>query len=205
MERAAVLAGANLLVGSGRLLQRQIFGQRDDAMQLLAVSLQAAEIHLGQVGRRHPARFDQRRQRGHRLERQILERRGRANHRPGDGQFGVSRALALRLFAGQRRAKGDGRFGIERHIQLAQFFISLEISTGAADSHFILGIGEMQSLDFLGTAQRVFRKLWWRLPAALCLHGGGQGHTGGNGGRNGLQEAAACNRHGSDDTATTSD
>jgi hypothetical protein len=55
MQRAAIAAGANLLVGSGGLFERNVFHERDDAEQRRVVALQSFEIHGRQLGCRNPA------------------------------------------------------------------------------------------------------------------------------------------------------
>ena len=90
-----------LLVGLRGLRQRQLLGERHDALERLAVLLQAREVHLREVGRGHLARADERRERGHRLERQVLEVRRDADDGRGDLEGLRARAGRRRALAGQ--------------------------------------------------------------------------------------------------------
>ncbi len=78
MQRPFVFAGADLLVGLCRLRERELFGDRDDAVQLRPELLQPIEIHLRQVGRGDLATLDEWRQRGDREKCEIVERGSRA-------------------------------------------------------------------------------------------------------------------------------
>ena len=50
VQRSAILAGLDLGVGRRRLLERELLGQRDHALQRVAVLLQTIEIDLRQLG-----------------------------------------------------------------------------------------------------------------------------------------------------------
>ncbi len=85
VQWSAIVPGLDFLVGARGLRERELFGERDDAVQRIAVPLQAGEIHPGEIGRAHLPAFDQRREHGDRLEREILEvRRDRHVRRTSD-------------------------------------------------------------------------------------------------------------------------
>ena len=79
MQRAAVASGLQIAVGLRGLREREILGQRHHAVERLAVLLEPRQVHLREVGRRHPPSPDERRQDGDRLEREIVETRGHAD------------------------------------------------------------------------------------------------------------------------------
>ena len=54
-----ILAGGDLGVGRGRLLERQLLGERDHALEQRVEPLEPAEVELRQLGGAHLARADQ--------------------------------------------------------------------------------------------------------------------------------------------------
>ena len=76
VQRPAILARGDLGVGLRGLLERQILGERDDALQQRVEPLEPAEIELRQLGRAELAGADQGRKLGDRQERQSLVRVG---------------------------------------------------------------------------------------------------------------------------------
>ncbi len=74
MERAPVDPRRDLRVRLGRLLQGQVFGQRDDALQERVEPLEPGQVELGQLGGSHLPRPHQRRQLRDRQEGQAFVR-----------------------------------------------------------------------------------------------------------------------------------
>ena len=77
----------NLAVGLGRLLERKIFGERDDALQHRVESLEPLEVKLGQLDRADLARSDQRGELDDRQERELFRR---ARPRTTGGSTGLA-------------------------------------------------------------------------------------------------------------------
>ena len=85
MQRAAIVARGDLAIGLGRLLERDVLGERHDALQERIESLEPLEIKLGQLGRAHLAASDQGRELDDREEGE-LPPRIRAGGRPASRQ-----------------------------------------------------------------------------------------------------------------------
>jgi hypothetical protein len=45
--------------------------------------------------------------------------------------------------------------GVEGDVELAQFFVALEVEAHAAKCHFLFGFGELQAVDLLGVLRHV--------------------------------------------------
>ena len=113
VQRPVVAAGLDLAIRGGRLLEREILGERDDAVELRAVLLQARQIHPGEIGGADVARLDERRERRNRLEREIVERRAASR---GRRQRHLDRrARALPRASACARAGTAGNRGASRH------------------------------------------------------------------------------------------
>ena len=73
VERAAITAGLDLVIGFGGLRDRQILGERHDAVEDRVVSLQPLQIHRRQFRRRHNAGSDEFAQRAHGFKGQVFD------------------------------------------------------------------------------------------------------------------------------------
>ena len=107
------------------------------------IPLQAREIHLREVGRRHVTPLDHRRQRGDGQERQIVE--GGASRGWNRGgrhlDFRARCSARLRLLPREIRPERHGRLGVERDVHLAQLLERVEIAAHAAGHLLVLGLG----------------------------------------------------------------
>ena len=73
MQRSAIFAGLDLAVGVGRLLDRQIFRERDVEVERRLIALEPIEVHPRQLAGRHETALDQGGQLRDRPERDLLE------------------------------------------------------------------------------------------------------------------------------------
>ncbi len=90
MQRTAIDAGSDLLIGPFRLCQGQFLCQSHNALQRRSVLFQAAEVHLGQSRGRNPACADEFGKFSHGVKCQLLQilRHGRYfNGAPPDRLF----------------------------------------------------------------------------------------------------------------------
>ena len=121
VKRPSVSAGADLAIGLRRLRQREILGQRDDAVQLRPVLLQPIEVHLRQS-------VDETSRRWSSGASAVTGRKARSSiERPDAPAAGERRpslragcGAGLRLLARKIGTEGDGRLGIERDVELAK-------------------------------------------------------------------------------------
>jgi hypothetical protein len=191
VQRTTVPARPDFLVGRGCLLAREILGDGDDAVELIAIPLEAVEIHGGQLRGTDAPRADEGCERGDRREREIFERRGHLNaRRTRRDQLCMARRVARRTLARKVRPKSDGRLRIERDGELPELFVAVEISAGAAGRQLLLGVGEGQAVDLFCTLQYVFAKLRRGAAATLRAACRRQRHRRGDRGRHGADEPA---------------
>ena len=73
VQRPAILAGLDFAVGVGRLLQRELFGERHVEVQRRLIALQPREVHLRELGGRDELALDERGELRDRPERDVLE------------------------------------------------------------------------------------------------------------------------------------
>jgi hypothetical protein len=149
VERAAILPGADLLIGGGRLFERQALGEGHEAQQLGPVLLHAGQVHLCQVGGRHRARADQRCDARDRPEGQLLEIRRRLMRRAvGKGdRRGEALGTVDGCAIGQSGMEGEGRFGAVGNIDLAESFVANEGGIDAPQHHLELVVLEFEAED----------------------------------------------------------
>ena len=159
MQRSSVFSGANLLVGLRRLGKRQLFGERDDAVQLRPVLFEPSEIHLREVRGRHVLTLDEWRKRCDWQEGEIVERgprRGRSRRNlERDVDLCAGRCPRLWLVARKVRAERDRRLRIERNIDRAKLLVGVEVAVHACECLFLFGIGEIDAEEFLAALEDV--------------------------------------------------
>ena len=97
VQRAAVLARGDLVVGFSGLRQGAVFGEGDDEVQRGIVALEAGEVHLGQVDGGDLAAADEVGEVHRGLKGKVFKVRGRGE---GGGSFGVDGLLALGVDGG---------------------------------------------------------------------------------------------------------
>ena len=192
MQRSLVLARADLLVGLRRLGERQLLGERDDAVELRSVLLQPIEIHLREVGGGDLSTLDEWSQRGDREECEIVERGSRRGGRlEGHFDLRARRRARLGLPAREVRTEGDGRLRVERNVDRAQLLEGVEVAVDAAERLRLFGIGEVDAEDLLAALQRVLADALGLLLRLLRQRR--QSQAASDGGRHGLEETSAAN------------
>ena len=100
MQRTAIEATGDFVIGAPRLLIGQVFGQAGDAIERGIVAFEAVEIEIGQFERGHLAGADEFGELGQRPEGDVVKLVG-AN--------GGWRLQKRRKYAGRRRMKRGNR------------------------------------------------------------------------------------------------
>src|SRR4029453_8922779 len=189
VQRSTIAPRLDLLVGLRSLRQRELLGERDHAIERGSVLLQARQIHLRELGRRDLAPADERRQRRHRQEREILGRVAPWSRRRSRYlDFAVRCRSWPWLPAREVRAERQGRLGLEGNLALAQTLEGGRGGVAAWEGPLLFCVGELDPHDPLGTLERclVDALRFLRLPRE-----DGSGDAGGHSGRYGLQKSGA--------------
>ena len=171
MQRAAVFAGFDFQVGLPRLLQGQVLGEGDDAVQAGVVLLQAGQEKGGKLLGSNLPGAEQLAQLPHGVEGQVVAVGGQLYF----GGFGQLAGVAvggsqLRLSHPQRaRVEHYGRGHAVGQRDFAQRFVAVAVAVQVAARRIKLGIVEIQPENLLRGPQNGHRNFIGR---------GGAGHKG---------------------------
>ncbi len=155
VQRSAIFSRPNLTVRCVGLPQRSIFGETDHAPEHRVVLLQASEIHLRELNRRHPLPTHELRELRQRKKRELVLGR----HGSVSDFTSYHRTASLRhdLLSRRKRIEYDGGTDRVRKHDLVESFDSLLLLLQAIEHQLPLGGIESDAGDFLRAGNRLDR------------------------------------------------
>jgi hypothetical protein len=155
VQRTAVCAARDLLVGAARLLERQLLRQRDHTLEFGPVLFQPVDVHAREIEGGHSTRLQQPRQSRDRPEGELLQvgrdavdfRRASAPH-PSHDLGGLTRRDGLEV---ERRGHTVGYLHLTDRLEAAQVLVQ------ALQHELALLVGELESRNRLRLIEHLLR------------------------------------------------
>ncbi len=157
VQGAAVDAAGDLRVRAFGLPHRQLFGRRNQALQLVAVALQAVQVHPCEVNRRYLARANQFCQISHRPECGLLEISGPLH--TGTPSPARWPPLQRGSTARKQRVEEQGRMDVVGDRYRVEVLIGLQVPVEAVEHQLTLFVGELETGQHLGVSHHVLGDL----------------------------------------------